>query len=69
MRAHPELYFAQFVVLGEGDTEELLAARVLAQEHVIYPAALAAFVTGVSVGQPSAEAALVNPLPKPVALP
>jgi phosphoribosylglycinamide formyltransferase 1 len=52
-----------------GDTEELLAARVLAQEHVIYPAALAAFATGVSAGQPSAEAALVNPLPKPVALP
>ena len=29
-----------------GDTEDALAARVLEQEHVLYPAALAAFVGG-----------------------
>jgi putative ATP-dependent endonuclease of OLD family len=28
VRAHPELYFAQFVVLGEGDTEELVIPRI-----------------------------------------
>ncbi len=28
VRAHPELYFAQFVVLGEGDTEELIIPRI-----------------------------------------
>jgi formyltetrahydrofolate-dependent phosphoribosylglycinamide formyltransferase len=45
-----------------GDTEELLAARVLAQEHAIYPVALA----GVASGQPNEaarpEARLANPL-------
>ncbi len=30
----------------DGDTEDVLADRVLAQEHVLYPAALDAFVTG-----------------------
>jgi phosphoribosylglycinamide formyltransferase 1 len=47
----------------EGDTEARLAARVLAQEHVIYPAALAAFVSGVAADRPSEGAALLNPLP------
>jgi putative ATP-dependent endonuclease of OLD family len=28
VRAHPELYFAQFVVLGEGDTEELVIPAI-----------------------------------------
>ncbi|WP_405421551.1 ATP-dependent nuclease [Streptomyces erythrochromogenes] len=28
VRAHPELYFAKFVVLGEGDTEELVIPRI-----------------------------------------
>jgi putative ATP-dependent endonuclease of OLD family len=28
VRAHPELYFARFVVLGEGDTEELIIPRI-----------------------------------------
>jgi putative ATP-dependent endonuclease of OLD family len=28
VRAHPEMYFAQFVVLGEGDTEELVIPRI-----------------------------------------
>ncbi|RSS80564.1 ATP-dependent endonuclease [Streptomyces sp. WAC06614] len=34
VRAHPELYFAKFVVLGEGDTEELVIPRI-AQAHGI----------------------------------
>jgi len=46
-----------------GDTEDTLADRVLAQEHVIYPAALAAFISGETAGQPEREAALLNPLP------
>ena len=33
------------VAVQPGDTEEALAARVLAQEHIIYPQALAALVT------------------------
>ena len=32
-----------------GDTEEALAARVLAQEHRLYPAALAAFASKISL--------------------
>ncbi len=45
-----------------GDTPDGLAARVLAQEHALYPAALAAFVAGAPV-LPGAGAALLNPLP------
>ncbi|MBV9654665.1 MAG: phosphoribosylglycinamide formyltransferase [Acetobacteraceae bacterium] len=47
-----------------GDTEETLAARVLACEHILYPAALAnvAGGTGAAALQPPA-AALFNPLP------
>jgi formyltetrahydrofolate-dependent phosphoribosylglycinamide formyltransferase len=45
------------------DTEERLAARVLAQEHVIYPRALALFASGRSGAAPAADAALCNPLP------
>jgi len=48
----------------EGDTEGMLADRVLAQEHVIYPAALAAFVSGGVDRYPAATTALLNPLPK-----
>lgn len=45
-----------------GDTPEMLAERVLRQEHVIYPAALAAFCGCPAL--PAAESAsLVNPLP------
>lgn len=45
------------------DTEDGLADRVLAQEHVIYPAALRAFASGIP-GEPAASAAsLLNPLP------
>ncbi|WP_327749671.1 ATP-dependent nuclease [Streptomyces europaeiscabiei] len=32
VRAHPELYFAKFVVCGEGDTEQLVIPRI-AQAH------------------------------------
>jgi formyltetrahydrofolate-dependent phosphoribosylglycinamide formyltransferase len=45
-----------------GDTEAALAARVLAQEHRLYPEALKAFVTGVAV-EPEPGAHLINPLP------
>ena len=34
----------------KGDTEETLGARVLTREHEIYPAALAAFATGLGLG-------------------
>jgi phosphoribosylglycinamide formyltransferase 1 len=50
------------------DTEESLAARVLVQEHRIYPAALRAFVLGTATPA-SAEAALLNPLPAAPASP
>jgi folate-dependent phosphoribosylglycinamide formyltransferase PurN len=46
-----------------GDDEESLAARVLAEEHRIYPLALALAATG-RTGRPAAPtAALHNPLP------
>ena len=47
-----------------GDTPETLAARVLAQEHRLYAAALAAFVSG-RADAPDPGAALLNPLPAP----
>ncbi len=47
-----------------GDTPDSLAARVLAQEHRLYPAALAAFVRG-DAALPDQDAALLNPLPWP----
>lgn len=46
-----------------GDTEDDLAARVLRQEHTLYPAALAAFASGGPPAVPAATAALANPLP------
>ena len=46
-----------------GDTAEALAARVLAQEHRLYPAALAAHAQGGLATLPDAGAALSNPLP------
>lgn len=46
-----------------GDTEDDLAARVLRQEHRLYPAALAAFALGHAPAAPDATAALANPLP------
>lgn len=47
-----------------GDDEDTLAARVLAQEHLLYPAALAAFALGRQGAAPSPSAALCNPLPE-----
>lgn len=44
------------------DTEAELAARVLAQEHILYPAALAAFILGTTAWA-SPHSALQNPLP------
>ena len=46
-----------------GDTEASLAARVLVQEHRLYPAALAAFAAGRPGAAAAADAALANPLP------
>ena len=45
------------------DAEGTLAARVLRQEHVIYPMALAAFAASVSARPAADDAALVNPTP------
>ena len=46
-----------------GDTEDGLAERVLAQEHVLYPAALAGFAAGETARGAAAASALHNPLP------
>jgi phosphoribosylglycinamide formyltransferase-1 len=51
-----------------GDTAETLAARVLAQEHRLYPAVLKAFLEGAGRA-PGAGAYLINPLPGPSAAP
>jgi formyltetrahydrofolate-dependent phosphoribosylglycinamide formyltransferase len=51
-----------------GDTEADLAARVLVQEHVLYPLALRAFLDGFAASPPS-SAALLNPLPAPATPP
>jgi phosphoribosylglycinamide formyltransferase-1 len=61
MDAGPILAQAAVPVLP-GDTEDVLAARVLRQEHVIYPAALAAFAAGGGGALPEAGAYLRNPL-------
>jgi phosphoribosylglycinamide formyltransferase-1 len=47
------------------DTEATLAARVLRQEHAIYPAALAAMALGQPAPPAPGDAALVNPYPWP----
>jgi len=44
------------------DDAASLAARVLAQEHVIYPRALALHALGVQGAEPAADAALVAPV-------
>lgn len=44
-----------------GDTEDALAARVLRQEHAVYPAALAVLAGG-QAAVPGADAVLSNPL-------
>ncbi len=46
-----------------GDTPDTLAARVLVQEHRLYPAALAAYLGDHPMAAPAADAALLNPLP------
>jgi phosphoribosylglycinamide formyltransferase-1 len=61
MDAGPILAQAAVPVLP-GDSEEDLAARVLGQEHAIYPAALAAFAAGVPARSPDPQASLANPL-------
>lgn len=47
------------------DDEARLAARVLTQEHQIYPMALAMVASGQAPSASSADAALRNPLPAP----
>ncbi len=47
-----------------GDDAAALAARVLAQEHVLYPLALRGFIDG-TAALPPPGAALVNPWPSP----
>lgn len=59
----PILAQAAVPVLDD-DTEDTLADRVLVQEHVIYPAALAAFASGRAAGHPPVTAALLNPTPR-----
>jgi len=49
-------------VLADDDAERL-AARVLSEEHVIYPLALRAFAAGSSAVLAPADAVLRNPLP------
>ncbi len=45
VRAHPELYFAKFVVLGEGDTEQLVIPRIAQAQGVdLDPSFVAAVV-------------------------
>ncbi len=56
----PILAQAAIPVLA-GDTEEALAARVLAQEHKLYPLALAALASGQAASAPPPGAALRNP--------
>ena len=51
-----------------GDTPEVLAARVLAQEHRLYPMALGHVIAG-TPGTFDPAAALLNPLPRPPAGP
>jgi phosphoribosylglycinamide formyltransferase-1 len=67
MDAGPILAQAAVPVLPDDDAAGL-GARVLAQEHVIYPLALA-MVAGGAVAAPSAAAALSNPLPPSPPLP
>ena len=62
MDAGPILGQAAVPVLP-GDTENDLATRILRQEHVLYPAALAAFAAGKPARAPDGSACLVNPLP------
>ena len=51
-----------------GDDEDTLAARVLAQEHILYPAALRAFAGDGASGLTDPQASLINLLPGAPAL-
>jgi formyltetrahydrofolate-dependent phosphoribosylglycinamide formyltransferase len=62
MDAGPILAQAAVPVLP-GDSADDLAARVLRQEHAIYPAALAAFIDARSAAPPDPGEHLANPLP------
>ncbi|HEY8453256.1 MAG TPA: AAA family ATPase [Natronosporangium sp.] len=44
VRAHPELYFAKFVVLGEGDTEQLVIPRIAQAQGVALDPSFVAMV-------------------------
>lgn len=61
--AGPILAQAAVPVLPDDD-EDTLAARVLAQEHRIYPAVLAMVASGRELRRPKADSALCNPLPR-----
>ena len=52
-----------------GDTPDSLAARVLAQEHVIYPLALRLFAEQRQGMAPAGDKALLNPLPEAAPVP
>ncbi len=52
-----------------GDTEETLAARVLRQEHALYPAALAALAREGAAMLPAETQSLANPLPWSASVP
>jgi phosphoribosylglycinamide formyltransferase-1 len=62
MDAGPILAQAAVPVLPR-DTEASLAARVLRQEHAIYPPALAAFAIGGAAAWAEPSASLANPWP------
>ena len=64
MDAGPILAQAAVPVLPD-DTEGTLAARVLAQEHIIYPLALRLFALRQAGNVPPGDAALLNPAPSP----
>jgi phosphoribosylglycinamide formyltransferase-1 len=60
----PILMQAAVPVLDDDD-EDRLAARVLQQEHIIYPAALALFASDHPGYAPASGAHLRNPLREP----
>lgn len=64
--AGPILAQAAVPVLPDDD-EDRLAARVLAQEHLIYPLALRLLAAGEAPAAPPRHATLCNPLAQPLA--
>jgi phosphoribosylglycinamide formyltransferase-1 len=68
MDAGPILAQAAVPVLP-GDSPDVLAARVLRQEHAIYPAALAVAAGGLPGRSPVSASFLANPLPWQAGLP